>query len=60
MAEISAITFEEVLQVEMGEIKAARNVRSGGNLVRTHHEQLVGLAFSGGGVRSVDQSRRAR
>lgn len=53
MAETGAIRFEEVLQAEMNEIEAARNVRSGGNLVRTPDEQLVGLAFSGGGVRSA-------
>ena len=62
MTETSAVRFEEVLEAELKEVHTSRKTRSvagteiskeGSAYEKAAHAQLIGLAFSGGGVRSA-------
>ena len=46
-------TITEVLNAELQEVEASRNLRLGGDPRRAAGESLTGLAFSGGGIRSA-------
>lgn len=51
---MSSMSVERVLQEELQQIEAARVLRLGRNQQRpVAHKSLIGLAFSGGGIRSA-------
>ena len=50
---MSSISVEEVLQQELAQIETARNLRLGGTSRPAAQKSLIGLAFSGGGIRSA-------
>jgi hypothetical protein len=51
---MSRISIEEVLEQELQQVETSRNLRLGENSKRpATSETLVGLAFSGGGIRSA-------
>jgi hypothetical protein len=53
-AKVTAIRVEDVLQQELLQIESARDLRLGKNPERPAAEKsLIGLAFSGGGIRSA-------
>ena len=54
MAETVSPTIEEVLNAELQQIETSRRLRLGGDEPRPPAKQsLIGLAFSGGGIRSA-------
>jgi hypothetical protein len=53
-ANMSSTNIEDVLQQELSQVETARKLRLGENPQRPHPKHnLVGLAFSGGGIRSA-------
>src|ERR1039458_4319295 len=51
---MSSVSVEEVLRQELLEVEAARNLRLGEDRQRPAAQKgLIGLAFSGGGIRSA-------
>ena len=50
---MSSICVEEVLLQELSQIETARNLRLGGTSRPAAQKSLIGLAFSGGGIRSA-------
>ena len=51
---MSGISVEEVLERELQQVQASRNLRLGENPIRpAARDSLIGLAFSGGGIRSA-------
>jgi hypothetical protein len=51
---VSSISVEEVLELELAQVEDARNLRLGENPSRpAAQKSLIGLAFSGGGIRSA-------
>jgi hypothetical protein len=47
------ISLEKVLEEELQQVETSRNLRLGHDARRSARESLVGLAFSGGGIRSA-------